>query len=143
LSGDPKDADTRQKRLKLTARHRIMRRGRAYGPPVDENFDLDALLEVGSNDERGLHFLCFNANLSRQFEFVSSNWAQNPTFAGLSSDPDPLLGANREVPFPASDFTIQGCPARRVRDLPRVVEVRGGAYFFMPSRRALTFLAGG
>ncbi len=143
LSGDPKDADTRQARLELTARHRIMRRGRAYGAPVDEDFDLDALLNVCSKDERGLHFLCFNANLSRQFEFVQSNWAQNPTFAGLSSDPDPLLGANREVPFKASDFTIQGCPARRVRSLPRVVEVRGGAYFFMPSRRALEFLAGG
>ncbi len=142
LSGDPRNADTRQQRLELTARHRIMRRGRAYGPPVDEEFDLDALLNVCSKEERGLHFLCFNANLSRQFEFVQSNWAQNPAFAGLSSDPDPLLGANREVPFKASDFTIQGCPARRVRNLPRVVEVRGGAYFFMPSRRALEFLAG-
>ncbi|MEP7049923.1 MAG: peroxidase [Pseudomonadota bacterium] len=143
LSGDPKDASTRQERLMLTARHRILRRGRAYGPPVDENFDLDALLNVSGQEERGLHFLCFNANLGRQFEFVQSNWAQNPTFAGLSSDPDPLLGAHREVPFNASDFTIQGCPVRRVRDLPRVVEVRGGAYFFMPSRRALEFLAVG
>jgi deferrochelatase/peroxidase EfeB len=92
-------------------------------------------------EERGLHFLCFNASLSRQFEFVQSNWVQNPAFAGLSSDPDPLLGANRELPFPATDFTIQGCPVRRVRGLPRVVETRGGAYFFMPSRRALAFLS--
>jgi Dyp-type peroxidase family len=143
LSGDPKDPDVRQTRLNLTARHRIMRRGRAYGPPVDENFELDALLEIAGVEERGLHFLCFNANLSRQFEFVQANWVQNPTFAGLSTDPDPLLGANRDVPFRASDFTIQGCPVRRVRDLPRVVEVRGGAYFFMPSRRALEFLAAG
>jgi hypothetical protein len=79
--------------------------------------------------------------LSRQFEFVQSNWAQNPSFAGLSSDPDPLIGADREVPFRASDFTIQGCPVRRVRQLPRVVETRGGAYFFMPSRSALEYLA--
>jgi hypothetical protein len=79
--------------------------------------------------------------LSRQFEFVPSNWAQNPSFAGLSSDPDPLIGADREVPFRASDFTIQGCPVRRVRQLPRVVETRGGAYFFMPSRSALEYLA--
>ena len=141
-SGDPRDKDVRTERLALTNHHRILRRGRAYGPPVDESYDTDALLRESSVEERGLHFLCFNANLSRQFEFVQSNWAQNPAFAGLSSDPDPLIGANREVPFRASDFTIQGCPVRRVRELPRVVETRGGAYFFMPSRSALEYLAG-
>jgi Dyp-type peroxidase family len=144
LSGDPAlDKKVRADRLDLTNRHRILRRGRAYGPPVDEDYDIDALRTVSSSEERGLHFLCFNANLSRQFEFVQSNWVQNPSFAGLSSDPDPLVGADRKVPFNARDFTIQGCPVRRVRQLPRVVETRGGAYFFMPSRRALAFLAGG
>ncbi len=142
LSGDPaSDPKVKSERLELVNRHRILRRGRAYGPPVDEDFDLDALLEQGSVEERGLHFLCFNANLSRQFEFVQSNWALNPAFAGLSSDPDPLIAADRQVPFRARDFTVQGCPVRRVRELPRVVEVRGGAYFFMPSRRALAYLA--
>lgn len=142
LSGDPANAAIRKERLSLTNRHRILRRGRSYGPPVEEDFDLDALLHQPCPEERGLHFLCFNANLSRQFEFVQSNWVLNPSFAGLSSDPDPLLAANREVPFRASDFTIQGCPVRRVRQLPRVVETRGGAYFFMPSKRALRYLAG-
>ena len=142
LSGDPaRDPQVRSDRLELVNRHRILRRGRAYGPPVDEDFDLDALLEQSSIEERGLHFLCFNASLSRQFEFVQSNWALNPTFAGLSSDPDPLTSADRQVPFRARDFTLQGCPVRRLRDLPRVVEVRGGAYFFMPSRRALEYLS--
>jgi hypothetical protein len=28
-----------------------------------------------------------------------------------------------------------------VHNLPRVVEVKGGAYFFMPSRAALRYLA--
>jgi Dyp-type peroxidase family len=140
LSGDPKHESVRAERLQLTNRHRLLRRGRAYGPPVDEDYDIDVLRTHASVEERGLHFLCFNANLSRQFEFVQSNWVQNPAFAGLSSDPDPLLGADRELPFRASDFTIPGCPVRRVRKLPRVVETRGGAYFFMPSRRALAFL---
>jgi Dyp-type peroxidase family len=142
LSGDPaQDIVVRKERLELTNRHRILRRGRAYGPPVDDEYDIDALRSQGCPEERGLHFLCFNANLSRQFEFVQSNWVQNPSFAGLSSDPDPLLGADRKLPFRARDFTIQGCPVRRVHELPRVVETRGGAYFFMPSRRALEYLA--
>jgi Dyp-type peroxidase family len=141
LSGDPRNESVRAERLLLTNRHRLLRRGRAYGPPVHQDYDIDALRLQQSVEERGLHFLCFNANLARQFEFVQANWVQNPAFAGLSSDPDPLLAANRELPFRAADFTIQGCPVRRVRNLPRVVETRGGAYFFMPSRRALAFLS--
>jgi hypothetical protein len=51
------------------------------------------------------------------------------------------LSAGRRFPFPADTFTMQGCPPRRVHGVPRVVEVRGGAYFFMPSRAALEYLA--
>jgi Dyp-type peroxidase family len=140
LSGSPDDPRAWQAQLKLTQAHRIMRRGRIYGEPFDPDFDPERLRDADDR-ERGLHFLCFNANLSRQFEFVQSNWAMNPTFAGLSRDPDPLLGAKRASPFSASDFTMPGCPTRRIHDLPRVVEVRGGAYFFMPSRAALEYLA--
>ncbi len=139
LSGTPYDEATRKKRVELANLHRIMRRGRAYGPAVDLDYD-PVKLEQAGGPERGLHFLCFGADLARQFEFVQANWSLNPTFAGLSSDPDPLRSAARTYPFPASDFTIQGCPVRRVHDLPRVVEVRGGAYFFMPSRAALEYL---
>jgi deferrochelatase/peroxidase EfeB len=140
LSGAPDDPKKWQHQLELTLAHRILRRGRIYGPPFDPSFEPEALRRC-DDAERGIHFLCFNANLSRQFEFVQSNWAMNPTFAGLSRDPDPLLGAQRTYPFPAGDFTMPGCPTRRVHGLPRVVEVRGGAYFFMPSRAALTYLA--
>jgi len=141
LSGTPEDADTRAARLALSNKHRLMRRGRSYGEPLDPAYDPEAMLNSSDESERGLHFLCFNANLGRQFEFVQSNWAQNPSFAGLSSDPDPLLSTHRRFPFDASDFTIQGCPTRRVHDVPRVIEIRGGAYFFMPSRAALRFLS--
>jgi Dyp-type peroxidase family len=142
LSGSPDDPEKRKARLDLTALHRIMRRGRMYGEPADPLCDPD-MLRFANEKERGLHFLCFNANLSRQFEFVQSNWALNPGFAGLSKDPDPLIGAQRARPFPAADFTIPGSPTRRIHDLPRVVEVKGGAYFFMPSRGAIEYLAAG
>jgi Dyp-type peroxidase family len=144
LSGSPEDPRVRDNRLELSALHRILRRGRSYGLPVHPSHDPDKLRDADGGP-RGLHFLCFNANLSRQFEFVQSNWALNPSFAGLSGDPDPLLAARRRYPFEADSFTMQGgpgCPTRRVHGLPRVVEVRGGAYFFMPSRAALEYLAG-
>jgi deferrochelatase/peroxidase EfeB len=140
LSGSAADEKKRKDLLGLTALHRIVRRARMYGDPVDPHYDPERLRNA-DDKERGLQFLAFNANLSRQFEFVQSNWAVNPTFAGLSRDPDPILGPQREHPFPAGDFTLPGCPTRRIHGLPRVVEVRGGAYFFMPSRAALRYLA--
>lgn len=125
------------------ALHRIMRRGQPYGAPIDDSYDPDKLQvaqEAQNGEQRGLHFLCFGANLSRQFEFVQANWALSPTFAGLSTDPGPLLGASRVRPFPAADFTMPGCPTRRIDGVPRVTEGRGAAYFFMQSRAALEYL---
>jgi Dyp-type peroxidase family len=141
LSGTPYDEKVRAERLRLTNLHRLMRRGRAYGPPIDPSFDPEKLRASEDKTERGLYFLCVVADLNRQFEFVQSNWALSPTFAGLSKDPDALLGAKRQFPFSASTFTIQGCPTRRIHDVPRVVETRGGAYFFLPSRAALEYLS--
>ena len=46
---------------------------------------------------------------------------------------------------PVTDaFTLprDGGPARRVTGLPQFVTVRGGAYFFLPSLRALRYVAG-
>jgi Dyp-type peroxidase family len=141
LSGTPYDTKVRAARVDLANKHRVMRRGRSYGPVIDPDYDPEKLRAAEGGPERGLHFLCFGADLARQFEFVQANWSVNPTFAGLGSDPDPLRSASRKYPFPASDFTIQGCPVRRVHHLPRVVDVRGGAYFFMPSRAALEYLS--
>jgi deferrochelatase/peroxidase EfeB len=54
---------------------------------------------------------------------------------------------NREATWacPATaDFTMQqdGMTRRRVSGLPQFVTVRGGAYFFLPSVRALRYFAG-
>ncbi|WP_394829576.1 Dyp-type peroxidase [Pendulispora albinea] len=152
LSGSPTDDDEREKHIERANRHRIMRRGRPYGEPLDPLYDPEAMLAAAEKEEReakegnapearGLFFLGMNANISRQYEFIRANWVLNPTFAGLSRDPDPLLGAQRACPFPASHFTLQGYPPRQLRNVPRVVETRGGAYFFLPSRSALLHLS--
>ena len=123
--------------------HRILRRGREYGP---ELLPENALSPAPSDDPaRGLHFVCLNANISRQFEFLQNAWIVNTKFSGMTSESDPLLGTRSEV---------DGCPVtadfnqpragrlrRRVAGLPQFVTVRGGAYFFLPSLRALRYLA--
>jgi Dyp-type peroxidase family len=114
--------------LRSANRHRLLRRGRAYGDPSDPG-------------ERGIHFICLNANIARQFEFVQHTWLNNPKFAGLYDDTDPLVATYQGDA--GRTFTVQAHPMRqRVTGLPSFVTVRGGAYFFLPGRRTLRYLAG-
>lgn len=118
--------------LATANRHRILRRGRSYGVrPQDRRVD--------DGVPRGLHFLCLNADIERQFEFVQQTWVNNPVFGGLNGEVDPLIG---NLSKGDEIFTVQADPLRtRVHNLERFVTVKGGAYFFLPSLRALRYLA--
>ncbi len=123
--------------------HRILRRGRKYGPLLTPE---DALAPGPPDEpERGLHFICLNANISRQFEFVQNAWIANSKFSGMTGESDPLLGNREPIPgcLVTSDFNMprEHGLRRRVSGLPQFVTVRGGAYFFLPSLRALRFFA--
>lgn len=122
--------------------HRLLRRGREYGQKISPE---DALLPAPPNEPpRGLHFVAVNANIERQFEFVQNAWMMRTKFDGLTEESDPLLG-NREpvrgCPF-TNTFSIpqENSVRRRVMDVPQFISVRGGAYFFLPSLRALKYL---
>jgi deferrochelatase/peroxidase EfeB len=124
--------------------HRILRRGREYGPGLSPS---EALAPVPPDDpERGLRFICLNANISRQFEFLQNAWLINTKFSGLTGESDPLLGNRQPIPgCPVTDnFTGQKDDGLRCRvsGVPQFVTVRGGAYFFLPSLRALRYFAG-
>jgi deferrochelatase/peroxidase EfeB len=119
--------------LASTRFHRILRRGREY---VSDG--------QGAAEERGLRFVCLNANIARQFEFIQTSWLANPKFNGLNED-DPLVG-NR-APLLGGEavntFTRpldSGLPSRTF-DLKQFVTVRGGGYFFMPGLSAMRFIA--
>ena len=85
--------------------------------------------------QRGLRFICLNANISRQFEFIQASWLANPKFEGLDEG-DPLVGNRRPLATgaPSDTFTRpqQSGLCRRSAALPQFVQVHGGAYFFMP-----------
>jgi len=126
LGPDPQAA------LNTANRHRILRRGRSYGPRLT-----DPLVDDGK--ERGLHFICLNSDIERQFEFVQQTWINNPVFGGLYEEVDPLVG---NLAKGDALFTVQGEPLRaRVHNLSRFVIVKGGSYFFLPSIRTLGYLA--
>jgi Dyp-type peroxidase family len=126
-------------------RHRVVRRGRAYGPVVP-SWDPEILAQAGDAAERGLLFVCLNADLERQFEFIQGDWINNSGFAGLAGERDPLVGRPVNVAGHSVNtaFTLQGLPAPgRVTGPNRFVTVRGGEYFFLPGLRALRHLANG
>jgi Dyp-type peroxidase family len=122
----------------VNKRHRLLRRGRSYGRRIGIAAALSGSGPADEERERGLHFICLNANIARQFEFVQHTWLNNPKFGDLYDDPDPLVG----VTDGPRAFTIQGAPVRRrLPEMPSFVSVRGGGYFFMPGIRALRYLA--
>ena len=122
--------------------HRLLRRGRKYG-------DSAAAARLGaaypSGADVGLHFICLAANIKRQFEFVQNAWLIGSKFDGLAGETDPLLGHRLPEPgnSPTDGFSIPqaGGPDCRLSGLPQFVTVQGGAYFFLPSIRALRYLA--
>lgn len=123
--------------------HRLLRRGRTYGEPVDPSFDPDRILKYPKPGDRGIHFICVNANINRQFEFVQHTWINNPKFNGLYEETDPLIGDRQPGTIGSTDkFSIPGRPIRtRIQHLLQFVVVRGGAYFFLPGITALRYLA--
>jgi Dyp-type peroxidase family len=124
---NPRDAD-----ISGVARiHRMIRRGTAYGPPLPEGATED------DGQDRGLMFAFVGANLSRQFEFVQSEWMNDGAFFGGGSQRDPVSGsADGEGTFDAPRRPLR----RRLTGLPRFVVTRGGEYAFLPGLKALRWL---
>ncbi|HLM08534.1 MAG TPA: Dyp-type peroxidase [Thermoleophilaceae bacterium] len=115
---NPRDALDRRGRF--SRRHRIIRRGMPYA-------------EDGAV---GLMFVCWQADIERQFEFIQSQWCGQGNAFGLGADPDPVMGPG------GGKVTINGVPPRIV-PLRRFVMTRGGDYFFAPGIQALRRIAAG
>jgi Dyp-type peroxidase family len=113
-------------------RHRMIRRGMPYGPPLP-----DGVLEDDGSD-RGLIFVCFVASLARQFEVVQRQWCGDGNIFGLGDDRDFLLLADDRD---TAKMTIQGDPPRFISPQPRTITVRGGEYLLVPSMSGLRSLA--
>jgi len=117
---------------KLVNRHRMIRRGIPYGDPLPEGQDDDG-------QDRGVIFMCLQASIARQFEFIQGQWLNGGNAFTLGEDQDVLIGAqDAEGPH---KMTVPGNPPFFIGPLQRVVTVRGGEYFFVPGINGLQFLA--
>jgi hypothetical protein len=133
----------RQDVISSTRFHRLLRRGREYGTILTPEEALEP--SAAAAEPRGIYFLCLNANIARQFEFVQSAWAMNANFDGLTGEVDPLLGPRCPLYGGQStdSFSMPEShgPRKHVAGMPRFVTVRGGAYLFLPSLAALRYIA--
>jgi deferrochelatase/peroxidase EfeB len=136
--------------LAVVSQHRMIRRGRVYGPPAPNAWYPDVIRqgktaadEARAGEPRGLLFACLCADIARQFEFVQQTWLNNPKFSDLYDEVDPIA-AGHAIPADSHRFSIPSPPLRRrLSGVTRWVRVRGGGYFLVPGKRALLrFLAG-
>lgn len=105
--------------------HQITRRAVSYGEnnPANEP-------ETGS----GLLFLCFQADIENQFNFIQSRWANPVHFVKVGVGPDPLIGqpqGNQNWAKKWGESETEKYPFKLW------VKMKGGEYFFAPS---LSFL---
>ena len=127
-------------------RRRIARRGIPYGKPMPKICDSEDT-DPNSAAPRGLLFMCFQANVERQFEFIQRTWVDNPNFPDNvlnlpftdDTGDDPLIGQDlsekQRWPKKWNDKNA----GRTKFNLEAAVALKGGEYFFAPS---LPFLKG-
>ncbi|MCA6113012.1 Dyp-type peroxidase [Bradyrhizobium cenepequi] len=127
---------------KTMSRHRLIRRGIAYGKFLPRGE------EPESQETRGIIFIALNSGFD-QFEFVQQKWMNFGDDFEQGNDTDPIAG-NRPVigGRRSAQMMIPGDEASGRRpficfDIPRFVTTRGGDYFFVPSLAALGLLASG
>jgi Dyp-type peroxidase family len=124
--------------------HRVIRTGIPFGPEVMPG-------ETATAHSRGLMFVCYQASIPRQFEFIQSHWADNPDFVGGKVRPDngapvtpgfdPVIGQAEGGNPRFMDEPAPNYPAgnrRTTLELPQqFVVLTAAAYFFTPSLTAL------
>ena len=130
--------------LKSEKKRRIARRGIPYGKPMPDLCPPSVPSDPNPNADRGLLFMCHQANIEKQFEFIQRVWVDNPNFpkqllGGKDTGDDPLIGQrkNEAQRWPR---TWGSAAAGRVNfNFEAAVTLKGGEYFFAPS---LPFLKG-
>jgi len=129
--------------------HRIIRAGIPFGGDVTQP---ERALH-STQQERGLMFVCYQTSIANQFEFVQTQWANNPAFlsdrrhadgSAVQVGFDPIIGQNADsgqTRARTMDEPLPNYPHGNVRSSLHqpndFVVPTGGAYFFMPSISAM------
>ena len=122
----------------ITRRHALMRRGRTYFH--DEAGGTYPTVRPAPEARKGLLFVAICTDLERQFEMMQQTWLGFPSFHSLVNEVDPiatrsgreLVERNFTIPTAAGPLTL--------RNVQSFITLKGGGYFFLPSRSAVAYL---
>jgi deferrochelatase/peroxidase EfeB len=102
----------------------IARRGITYGIDIQAG-----AAAVDSGSDVGLLFMCYQASIARQFEFIHRSWTMDDRFPTNGIGLDPVAANNDKVPQ-----LWRSAQGEAIRfSFSAVVEMCGGEYFFAPS----------
>jgi deferrochelatase/peroxidase EfeB len=121
----------------LANRRRILRRGLPYG---------DSSQRENDQGDHGVIMMMLNADIGRQYEFIQQQWVNYGNDFREANDKDVILGnCLKDMPNSVIHQADPkgSAPPRFVRNIPQLVETRGGDYFFVPSMTALRLIARG
>lgn len=125
---NPRDEATDVGQGARTLRRRILRRGVTFGPSWDSQ----------PKAERGLLFLCYQASITDQFEFVWRAWANATSTPRADAGIDPIIGQNGNArPEERVTHFVQNDREAKVESPERFVISTAGAYLFAPSISAI------
>jgi Dyp-type peroxidase family len=124
--------------------HIMARRGITYGSRVQA--DDGEFLDRPSGGV-GLLFMAYMSDIAHQFEFTQSSWVNQPKFVSGFKPGDAITGIDPVIgqrPGPATDAMpwSDQCSGHSTpdTDFAGFVSMRGGDYFFAPSRSFLASL---
>jgi Dyp-type peroxidase family len=126
----------------LSNRRRIIRRGLPYGESYTPEQRKD-------EQDHGIIFMALGASIRRQFEFVQQQWMNYGNDFQLANEKDALIGNHgKDARGPCGAMVVQSDPKSQeppffCSKIPRLVETRGGEYFFIPSLTALRMIGEG
>lgn len=110
---------------------RLVRRGIPFN---DVHRDETNLEEDQPNHGVGLLFMCYQADISKQFEFIQFTWANQGNIGDRVVGQDPIIGqgtnaTDKQLP---AQWGVDG-GEQSVQDFHGFVINKGGEYFFTPS----------